>query len=225
MTIAVGAVYNGGAVVGADRMLEIGGNGRKNADCNFRKLFYFSHKSQAVAVAGDIQLSYVIKPPGEEIVCDYAKLVQGAFEFNKASGTKLASDSLEAYAELGRLLQYERFDAEVLVVEPIENGFGLWSRSYRVRNGYWQEPIEIDFGQNVLGIGCYKTYSTFLTDPGRIMPDARRTLSSLTAPPKLPQSMFPNRDTAESWVREVIDWCCVAFPDMCGGSPDVFHLT
>ena len=225
MTIAVGALHKTGAVVGADRMLELGGTGRANADCNFQKVFFLEQKYKAFAVAGDIQLSFCVPGKSEHIVCDLANLVSGAFRLNNASGLSLATSCLDAYYELGRLLQYDHFDAEVLVVERNTVGYGLWSRSRTVRQGAERKVREVAAGQLVLGIGYYKSYVTFLTESHKLKTKERNRLEGLTPPPKLPDAVFPDATGAEKWVRAVIKWCCSAFPDQCGGDLDVFQLS
>ena len=226
MTIGVGATFPGGVVIGADSRIVIGREAAAQFDDSGVKAFEIQRKGLAGVVAGDLQVNLELNNEeakgGEPPVLDAFTLIRGALEINRGPHDKLINDCMTIYRNVSEIINHSMFDCQVLIGSVTKKGRPrLWIRLLSCVDGRLIENRELDALLSTAGVGVYQHYRKYEAFPDKVPDNKQALIASAGAPPIAPDHQFDTREAAIDWVTAVVTWCCVVFPEICGGDPKI----
>lgn len=223
MTIGVAARFPGGVVVGADSRLNVDGQPPND---NYPKAFSIPDKRLAIAVAGEMGLTIKLKDvPNPTDVMDFVSLVRCGLQYVARDSRDVVRESVSALHQASKAIGYVGKSAQVIVAEIRGSGPTLWMIQHYNSLGTKDQPKEQGQNPPFLGIGKFIWYSRLASEkPNPPLNRKEADRKAASPPPPIPAATFPDRASAEQWVRDVVAWCCTQYED-CGGLPSIHVIT
>jgi hypothetical protein len=229
MTAIVAACYKGGIVIGSEsRTVNYSERHGDIVTEGKAKVASLKALKTVLGFAGEINLTFTYIPTNDKLIAmSLPEFIMMKMINSSESGEQLVIGCIREFVNVLNFMQ-EPGKRTIDVVFGLGGTMGTIPTLFRFRvDGPPWQSRKVEPDGVCLGAGIWDQYHAFATKNIKFFIDAdRERLARLNAEglvtPPLPNKRFDTRDDAEQWLREVIRWCCVAFPMFCSGE---FQIT
>lgn len=222
MTIAVGVLYPGGVMLGSDSFNQIG-HEHEGRSSVATKVYSLAGRKLAICLAGHPALDvYYIKTETSIPVLDLSGMIVSKFMQSQRYSLQDVQDCMGIFSEVANFLGHTRVrpdhHTEVLVGWGHPQEFGL--HVFSMTAPLWR--IAHQHRSPCYGAGIYRFYEAVVQGNLQMLraEDASHVTALLSKgklPPGLRAAPCVSNAEAQQWITDVVEWCCLAFPQWAKG--------